>query len=570
MTDQQPSSSNETNETLLEDAFRAHYHVFRSLLLESSQRPEPYLLQILGEDLQEFAQITENHSHVFSSGDEWDTLRTNLQIMLGDVRVLHERAVESTHSGYPTVVYRVYSGGRGRPRTIIDPDFLRWAYRHRTTSGISRFLGISRTRVRELLLEHEIAPPGQNPFPSETSEEDDDILDPSIPVPEHLPNDVQAHPPSASSGYLSDISDNELDDLIHRLRSHYSRAGIRILDGMLRRLGHIVPYERIRLSLSRIDPVHRVFDRIRIRRRRYSVPGPNFLWHHDGHHGLIRWGIIIHGFIDGYSRYITGMQASNNNTAMTVLLLFLAAILVHGIPSRLRGDHGVENILVAAFMEHLRGIGRGSYIWGRSVHNVRIERLWVDVRVAITATWDENFTELELNFGLDITNSYHIWLLQLLFLPIINSHIEFWVHSWNMHRITMQDGPNRSPDDIFGFDMLVRGLRRDSMNDLDLSNDELEVFGVDWEGLQEDVLLRALRQNYAREGSTSWIGRGGPPPHLNEVRVDPPQISVSLDDLEGILDQRLGALQRGPEKDTVIVLWVHALAIARQFVPGQF
>ncbi|KAF8127790.1 hypothetical protein K438DRAFT_1488092, partial [Mycena galopus ATCC 62051] len=41
--------------------------------------------------------------------------------------------------------------------------------------------------------------------------------------------------------------------------------------------------------------------------------------------GLIRWGIVIHGFIDGYSRLITGLRASDNNTADTVLELFLDA-----------------------------------------------------------------------------------------------------------------------------------------------------------------------------------------------------------------------------------------------------
>lgn len=81
--------------------------------------------------------------------------------------------------------------------------------------------------------------------------------------------------------------------------------------------------------------------------------------------GLIRYGIVIHGFIDGYSRLIVGLRASNNNTAETVLNLFLAAVLVYGVPARLRGDHGTENISVAAWMEEHRGLRRGSYIWGR-------------------------------------------------------------------------------------------------------------------------------------------------------------------------------------------------------------
>lgn len=81
--------------------------------------------------------------------------------------------------------------------------------------------------------------------------------------------------------------------------------------------------------------------------------------------GLIRWGIVIHGFIDGYSRLITGLQASNNNRAATVLALFLRAAEVYGVPSRLRGDHGTENLFVAEWIERHNGSLRGSYIWGR-------------------------------------------------------------------------------------------------------------------------------------------------------------------------------------------------------------
>ena len=83
--------------------------------------------------------------------------------------------------------------------------------------------------------------------------------------------------------------------------------------------------------------------------------------------GLICWGIVIHGFIDGYSRLITALQASNNNRGQTVLSLFLLAAQLFGVPSRIRGDHGVENILLAAWMEANRGERRGSYIWGRWV-----------------------------------------------------------------------------------------------------------------------------------------------------------------------------------------------------------
>lgn len=83
--------------------------------------------------------------------------------------------------------------------------------------------------------------------------------------------------------------------------------------------------------------------------------------------GLIRWGIVLHGFIDGYSRLVTGLRASNNNRAATVLDVFREAAERYRVPSRLRGDHGTENLQVAEFMETYRGVRRGSYIWGRYV-----------------------------------------------------------------------------------------------------------------------------------------------------------------------------------------------------------
>jgi hypothetical protein len=40
---------------------------------------------------------------------------------------------------------------------------------------------------------------------------------------------------------------------------------------------------------------------------------------------------------------MTGLRASTNNKASTVLEMFLEAILAYGIPSRMRGDRGGKN-----------------------------------------------------------------------------------------------------------------------------------------------------------------------------------------------------------------------------------
>ena len=69
------------------------------------------------------------------------------------------------------------------------------------------------------------------------------------------------------------------------------------------------------------------------------------------------------------------MKANNNNKALTTL----DAIKLFGTPSRVRCDYDVENVDVCTYMEGIRGVNRGSAIKGKSCHNQRIERLWVDV-----------------------------------------------------------------------------------------------------------------------------------------------------------------------------------------------
>jgi hypothetical protein len=245
------------------------------------------------------------NSNIFDP-DELERLCTNIRLMQGDIRLQYEETLDASHHGRPEIVQAVHTGNRGRPRIHIDPVFLQWAYSQRTTAGIARFLHVGRSTVRTALIDYGIAEPQSNPFPENVGQiqdssmepgvfVEDHLLDPDLPLPTPLPNlasrngsRVDPPPPATVSftGPVSSLLDSALDELIIRLRSHYRRAGISMLDGMLRRLGHRIPRDRIRASLMRIDPVQQVFQRIRIRRRVYSVPGPNSLWHHDGQHGM--------------------------------------------------------------------------------------------------------------------------------------------------------------------------------------------------------------------------------------------------------------------------------------------
>jgi len=246
------------------------------------------------------------HRHIFEE-QEAAHIETNILVLKSDISIAYQKAVDASHYGHPIVMEAVRNGQRGRPRIVIEPNFLRWAYSHRGASGIGRFLGVSRTTVRNSLLYHGIAAPGHNPFPlppgpSQAPPEVEHPFGnapPMTPTRSHLDNTLNPevlgptlhsstvdYNPLRQDTRITSWTDNELDEALRRLRIRFPKAGISILRGQLERLGHHVPKERIRLSLLRIDPVRRVFERIRIGRRTYKVAGPNSLWHHDGQHGM--------------------------------------------------------------------------------------------------------------------------------------------------------------------------------------------------------------------------------------------------------------------------------------------
>ncbi len=105
----------------------------------------------------------------------------------------------------------------------------------------------------------------------------------------------------------------------------------------------------------------------------------SFFFFTDSHHKLIRWRLVTHGAIDGYSRLILYLHCVTNDRAATVLELFTRAVTKNGLPFRVRSDQGLENVSVARYMIDKRGPERRSMIVGSSTHNQRIERLWRDM-----------------------------------------------------------------------------------------------------------------------------------------------------------------------------------------------
>lgn len=142
----------------------------------------------------------------------------------------------------------------------------------------------------------------------------------------------------------------------------------------------------------------------------------------------------MHGCIDGYSRRLIYLKASDNNRADTVLELFADAVERLGLPNRVRADRGGENVGIARYM--LEHPGYGSFITGRSTHNQRIERLWRDLFQGCIVLFYQLFYKMEDVMILNVENEIHIFCLHYIYIPRINRALSQFLDAWKYHPLS--------------------------------------------------------------------------------------------------------------------------------------
>ena len=277
------------------------------------------------------------------------------------------------------------------------------------------------------------------------------------------------------------LSEQELDEVMCTIKEDHPNDGETLICGHLIRMGIKLTRQAVRESIHRVDHENVVTRRrMVVKRRAYSVPYPNYIWHIDGHHKLIRWHFVIHGSVDGFSRSITYLKCSDNNRAQTVLSSFIDAVPQFGLPENVRSDHGGENVAVWRYMIAAHNHDYSCVITGSSVHNQRVERLWRDVRRGVVSNFADTFNQLEIDDLLDPINEVDLYCLHFVFLPRIQKCVTEFKESWNHHGLSTEG--NMSPYQLF-----CEGMHHVTRNENVASSDDTSIDTSDIEAEQVSV-----------------------------------------------------------------------------------
>ncbi|KZT35336.1 hypothetical protein SISSUDRAFT_957542, partial [Sistotremastrum suecicum HHB10207 ss-3] len=222
----------------------------------------------------------------------------------------------------------VHTGHVGRPRIEIDKNILEYALQFSGPARLGKQLGCCSRTVRRRALEHELCDP-QPPVRTTVTHDDGSVT----------------FTYTSYTAPMSTITDQELDDLVSDILQQFPAYGRRRIKAALAFKMYKVPDTRIREST-----------------------------------------LVIHCFIDGYSRLVLGIRVNTDNESTTVLRLFRDCVRLHGLPSRYISSPFAIHISNRVF---------------RSVHNTRIERLWFDVTKDFGGGWKRFARDLQDNEGFD-------------------------------------------------------------------------------------------------------------------------------------------------------------------------
>jgi hypothetical protein len=172
------------------------------------------------------------------------------------LQITHHQVITSTHHGQ-----------RGRPHLSVDPHLLHDAFtghRRITIKALAKVIGVHRNTLSKCMKAHRV------------------------------------------THHFNAMSNAELDTIVRDFYKHRPDSGLLYLMGHIRTMGIRIQRRRVRGAVKRVNGLGVLIrHHAKVTRRAYFVARPNALQHGDGYHKLIRWGIVLHGFIEGFARLVS-------------------------------------------------------------------------------------------------------------------------------------------------------------------------------------------------------------------------------------------------------------------------
>ncbi|OIW25505.1 hypothetical protein CONLIGDRAFT_497468 [Coniochaeta ligniaria NRRL 30616] len=253
------------------------------------------------------------------------------------------------------------------------------------------------------------------------------------------------------------------------------------------------------------------------RRGGFTVPGPNYTWSIDGYLKLEPFGFEIYAAIDAYSRYIVWFYVGISvTTARSVLAQYVEAVQHRKfMPLSFRADRGGETTLVAGVHYYLslhsyraglrvpRLIGRqprrasvsprrsrspssrdrdrkprrrssprpasangrlelsfrDTFLYGKSIYNVKIERWWGHLCSGRAFFWRAFFGRLQDKGLFDKSRLSDRIAILYIYMPWIRTDFAAFVKLWNSHKIRKQANKPHVVDGIPYSLYTLQGIR---------------------------------------------------------------------------------------------------------------
>ena len=233
-----------------------------------------------------------------------------------------------------------------------------------------------------------------------------------------------------------------------------SRVGYRRVHRALERKSLVVRKHNVTLLVKELDPEGVILrKRRRLCRRKYSNPGPSFIWHIDGYDKLKYYGFSIYGCIDGFSRKIFWLHlgASNKDPNVTVKFHLDTVSEFGGVPRYISANDGTGHSIkpMHIYLSSLDSNREESDLLKSfkiisSPKNQRIEAYWSCLRRDKIGWWKEFFEDLnDLGF-FDPSDEAVLECMRFCFMALIREDLSSIKSDWKVHIISQsRNGSSR-------------------------------------------------------------------------------------------------------------------------------